>query len=103
MEENIKIGEKYLPIGTVVMLKEGSKRVMITGFCTIGGENKNKIFDYCGCLYPEGFISSNQNLLFDHSQIEKIYHMGLIDEEEEDFKNKLADIIKKVEESLTQE
>ena len=28
-------GKKYLPIGTVVMIKCGSKRVMITGFCPI--------------------------------------------------------------------
>ena len=97
------VGEKYLPIGTVVMLKDGSKRIMITGFCTIGGDNKNKIFDYCGCLYPEGFISSTQNLLFDHNQIEKIYHMGLVDEEEQAFKNKLGDMIKKIEENLAQE
>ena len=34
MEE---IGEKYLPIGTVVMLKGGTKRVMISGFCAIDG------------------------------------------------------------------
>ena len=38
--------EKYLPIGTVVLLKEGKKRVMITGFCIKPEEDKNKMFDY---------------------------------------------------------
>jgi len=88
--------EKYLPIGTVVMLKGGKKRAMITGFCSISGEDKSKVFDYSGCLYPEGFISSNQTLLFNHEQIEKIFHLGLADEEEAQFKQKLNEMMKKI-------
>ena len=48
--------EKYLPIGTVVMLKGGTKRIMITGFCSIEENTKEKMWDYSGCLYPEGFL-----------------------------------------------
>lgn len=90
-----KIGEKYLPIGTVVMLKGGTKRVMISGFCAIESQNnsENKMWDYSGCLYPEGFLASNQTCLFDHEQIEKIYHYGLVDEEEEKFKAQLKELI----------
>lgn len=91
--KEIEIGEKYLPIGTVVMLKGGSKRVMITGFCTIAQEQQDKLFDYSGCIYPEGFIESNQVCLFDHAQIEKVYHLGLIDNEEREFKQKLTTAI----------
>lgn len=88
--------EKYLPIGTVVMLKGGSKRIMITGFCSFANDDKSKIYDYSGCLYPEGIISASQTLLFDHTQIEKIYHIGLIDDEEKEFKNKLKEMIKDI-------
>lgn len=88
--------EKYLPVGTVVMLKGGKKRAMITGFCSISGDDKSKIYDYSGCLYPEGFISSNQTLLFNHNQIDKVYHVGLIDEEEKEFKQKLNEMIKQI-------
>lgn len=88
--------EKYLPIGTVVMLKGGKKRAMITGFCTISGEDQTKVFDYSGCLYPEGLLSSNQTLLFNHDQIEKIYHLGLVDEEEKQFKQKLKAMIQQI-------
>lgn len=84
--------EKFLPIGTVVMLKNGKKRLMITGFCIAEDKERQKVFDYCGCVYPEGIIKSNQTFLFDHSQIEKIYYMGLIDEEEKKFKSKLSDL-----------
>ena len=85
---NEKYG-KYLPIGTVVMLKGGKKRAMITGFCSTGDGDQNKIYDYNGCIYPEGYLSSNKVCLFDHDQIEKIYHLGLVDEEEKIFKTRL--------------
>ena len=42
---NNEIGEKYLPIGTVVMLKNGTKRAMITGFCSVAQEDKNKMYE----------------------------------------------------------
>lgn len=87
-------GEKFLPIGTVAMLEGGTKRVMITGFCAIEGENRAKMWDYSGCVYPEGFLSSNQTCLFDHEQIKEIYHLGLVDDEEEkNFKKKLNELI----------
>lgn len=87
-----EIKEKYLPVGTVVLLKNGKKRVMITGFC-VTPQGKDEAYDYSGCLYPEGFLSSNQNCLFNHSQIEKVFHMGLIDEEEIKFKEQLKSLI----------
>ena len=81
--------EKFLPVGTVVMLKGGKKRLMITGFYVMDGEKKDKMYDYCGCLYPEGVVSADKNALFDHEQIEQIYYMGYADEEEKEFKSKL--------------
>lgn len=85
--------EKYLPIGTVVMLKNGRKKLMITGFCTMTEAEKGKVYDYSGCLYPEGFIKSNQFFLFNHDDIDKIHHIGLIDEDETKFKDKLEKLL----------
>lgn len=85
-----EIKEKYLPIGSVVILKGATKRLMISGFCALDNSNKDKIWDYSGCMYPEGFLNSNQICLFDHDQIEKIYHIGLSnDNEEKEFKANL--------------
>lgn len=84
---------KFLPVGTVVMLKGGSKRLMITGFCVVAEQDKSKIYDYCGCLYPEGVVSTNQNAVFNHDQIQQVYHMGLKDEEEVEFKNSLNKLL----------
>lgn len=88
---------KYLPIGTVVMLKGGKKRVMITGFCCTEQEKKERIYDYCGLLYPEGYVLQNEMFLFDHSQIDKIYYLGLNDEENKKFQNQLKEYISKLE------
>ena len=87
------MNDRFLPIGTVVLLKGGKKRVMIMGFCAMTNEKQGKIFDYSGCIYPEGLMASNQTCMFDHNQIEKIYFKGLVDEEEISFKNKLNSLI----------
>ena len=89
--------EKFLPIGTVVLLKGGRKRAMITGFCSVAQENQEKIYDYSGCVYPEGYLSSNQVCLFDHDQIEKVFFLGFEDDEEKAFKDKLNKIVASVE------
>lgn len=85
---------KFLPLGTVVLLKNAKKRVMITGFCVISEENK-RVFDYTGCVYPEGVLTSKQSLVFDHDQIEKIFAIGYSDDEEKEFKKKLVDYFNK--------
>ena len=74
---DIEKREKYLPVGSVVLLKNGKKRVMVTGFCIVPEEDKTKIFDYTGCLFPEGVINSKQSLMFNHDQIEKIYFINM--------------------------
>ncbi len=91
MNEQIK--GKYLPVGTVVLLRNGTKRVMINGFCTMDASKPDKVYDYSGVLFPEGSLSSDQTLLFDHEQIVRVDHMGLVDQEEQDFKVKLAQIV----------
>lgn len=87
--------EKFLPIGTVVLLKNGTKRVMINGFCTVDANEPNKVYDYSGVIFPEGSLSSDQVLLFDHAQIVRVDHIGLMDQEEKDFKVRLNEVLKK--------
>lgn len=81
--------KKYLPIGSVVLLNNGTKRLMVTGFCVVPNDDKTKIYDYSGCLYPEGMLSSDEVALFNHDQIKQIYALGFSDEEEKSFKSKL--------------
>ena len=82
----MEIGERFLPIGTIVLLKGGKRELMINSYCIVpGGEAFDKhgkvdvageVFDYGGCIYPEGMITSDQLFAFNHGQIEKICYMG---------------------------
>ena len=102
------IKEKFLPIGTVVLLKGGSKELMITGYCIIptgktfehGKEVQSvgKVFDYGACTYPEGVIFSDQVFGFNHEQIEKISHMGYETNQQKEFSNILKNTIEQIKE-----
>ena len=88
--------EKFLPAGTVVMLEGGTKRVMINGFCAIDPEEPKKMYDYSGVLFPEGALSSDQALLFNHDQIKETFHMGLEDEEYRKFNLRMKMLLEKI-------
>ncbi len=76
--------DKYLPIGSVILLKEGKKRLMIYGVKQ-KESNTDKIWDYVACLFPEGNIDLEHTYIFNHEQIDKIYYLGLHDEEKDKF------------------
>lgn len=73
--------EKYLPIGTVVLLKEATKTLMITGYCSSTPEDANTVYDYVAYLFPEGSLAGENVALFNHDQIGSIVHMGLVNDE----------------------
>ena len=80
--------KKYLSIGSVVMLKGAEKAVMIIGFC-VKANSEEKVYDYLGCLYPEGCIAVDKNLFFNHDQIDKILYLGYTNMEDKEFKSML--------------
>lgn len=80
--------KEYLPIGTIVLLKNGSKKVMIYGRKQIATENGQE-FDYVACLYPEGNINDDYTFLFNNENIDKIIFKGYSDEEEVEFQKVL--------------
>ena len=71
-----------LPIGSVVLLKDSEKRVMVIGFAQAMPDDLTKVYDYCGCLFPEGYVDGNNLFLFNHGQIDTIYSIGYMDEEQ---------------------
>lgn len=83
--------ERLYPLGTVVMLKGGKKRLMVVGFTPLNDERTNKAYDYIGCLFPEGLLATDKLAMFNHNQIEKVYQEGLCDEEEIEFKDRLEE------------
>ncbi len=86
--------EKYLPIGTVVTLKGATKKIMIMGYCPMSKDNK--VFDYSACTYPEGLISAEKTLAFNHNQISEINFMGMESEEQKEFSNKVKEMLNNI-------
>ncbi|OPY59248.1 MAG: hypothetical protein A4E55_00301 [Pelotomaculum sp. PtaU1.Bin035] len=84
-----------LPIGTVVMLRGGNKRIMIFGVKQSEENAANEAkeeFDYIGVFYPEGNIGLEYQFMFNHADIEQVYFRGYEDEERTEFLEKLAAI-----------
>lgn len=69
--------DKVLPIGSVVLLKGGQKRLMIIGYQRMKAEENSAVYDYCGCFYPEGYTSPDQCAAFNHDTIDRIIAIGL--------------------------
>lgn len=88
--------ERILPIGSVVRLKDANKRVMIIGYCKYKMGDTETIYDYAGCIYPEGFLSPDTTVLFNHEQIERIFALGFQNDERFEFEEKLLVAIDKV-------
>lgn len=86
---NIK---ELLPIGTVVLLKDGEKRLMIIGIMQTNEGGTGKEYDYLAILYPEGFLGEQFQYLFNHEDIEEIISRGYEDEEREIFLERLSEI-----------
>ena len=88
--------EGLMPIGSVVMLLGGEHRVMITGYAQRKVGEENKLFDYAGCLYPEGMIGPDKTILFNRESIERVFALGYTNEESlrflEDAEAQLAEI-----------
>uniref|UniRef100_A0A7C5Z361 DUF4176 domain-containing protein n=1 Tax=Caldicellulosiruptor owensensis TaxID=55205 RepID=A0A7C5Z361_9FIRM len=80
--------EKWLPLGSVVILKNGSKPLMIFGRKQINVKTQ-KEFDYVGCLWPEGNIASDFNFFFNNEDIGKVLFRGFENEVEIEFRKML--------------
>ena len=87
----MKITE-LLPIGTIVLLKEGEKRLMINGIKQTNASGDGKEYDYLGILYPEGHIGDEFQYLFNHEDISEIVFKGYEDDERKEFIAKLAKV-----------
>lgn len=85
-----------LPIGSVLMLKNSTHRVMITGYAQRKLNDPEKVFDYAGCAFPEGVIGPDKTFLFNHDQIETLHALGYVDGESQVFMAKIEDLLARV-------
>lgn len=84
--------KNFLPVGTIVLLKNAKKRVMISGYCKITIGEITKVWDYCGYIYPEGLVEKEDILTFDDEDIDKVCYLGLNNEEYREYEKGLKDV-----------
>ena len=77
--------EVLLPIGSIVVLKEGYKKLMIIGRMQLQGKEE-RLWDYLGVLYPEGYLGEGYTFLFNNEDIEEVVFEGYADLEDEAFR-----------------
>ena len=82
--------EELLPIGSVVILKDASKKLMVFG---VGQTDQSDSveYDYIGVMYPEGNMGDGTQFLFNHSDIDKVFFRGFEDDERKNFIDRLQE------------
>ena len=71
----------YIPLGSVVYLKGGVKKVLVVARAIqVPNNGKQYFFDYGGVLYPEG-ITGDQMAYFNHDDVSSVFFRGCDDEE----------------------
>lgn len=88
--------KKYLPIGTVVTLNNGTKKLMIIGRSQMC---EGKKYDYSACLFPEGYINKDSMYVFNNEDVDNLYYVGMQNEEEFVFRKALIEAEEKSEET----
>lgn len=82
--------EEFLPVGSVVMLNGGNKRVMICGRIQAQA-GTDVIYDYSACYYPEGILDPKSMFFFNRGDIETVYFRGYEDQEELDYRHEVLE------------
>lgn len=79
-----------LPVGSVVLLKGGEKRIMICGRIQAKA-GENEIYDYSACYYPQGIVDPTSMFFFNRDAIDKVFFIGFQDAEEIAFREQVLD------------
>ncbi|MGL5436030.1 MAG: DUF4176 domain-containing protein [Lachnospiraceae bacterium] len=87
--------KELLPIGSIILLEGGKKRLMVYGVKQNKEDTKEE-FDYIGVIYPEGNIGTQGQFLFNHKDIAQVYFRGYDDEERTHFIEKLDEYYSKM-------
>jgi len=77
---NINKGDELLPVGSVVTIDLVQQAVMIYG--RKQEQNSKVLWDYVACPYPQGHLSENTNVFFNHEHITNVIFKGFESEGE---------------------
>ena len=86
------MNKRYLPIGSVIKLKNNNKSIMITGYYSVEYARDLEIYDYSGCAYPEGVMIKSSCCSFNQSDIKEVLFEGYKTDEYKTLTNVLNEI-----------
>lgn len=86
------MNKRYLPIGSVIKLKNNNKSIMITGYYSVEYARDLEIYDYSGCAYPEGVMIKSSCCSFNQSDIKEVLFEGYKTNEYKTLTNGLNEI-----------
>lgn len=74
---------ELLPVGSVVLLKNAQKKIVIIGLMPIKhlDSGEDVAYDYIGVPYPEGYIGQESAMLLMHESIEEVVFIGYSNDE----------------------
>jgi len=83
---------ELLPVGSVIFPKGGNSLIVIIG---IGhrATDDGAVYDYAGVPYPIGYINPNSVYLFNNDDIERVFSMGYVNEEQLAFDGQIRQAI----------
>lgn len=82
--------EEMLPIGTIVLLEDAKKPLMIFGVMQADLESGEE-YDYVGVMYPEGNMGQDTQFFFMHENINKVVFRGYEDEDRKEFLDRIEE------------
>ena len=75
--------EKFLPLGSIILIKGSVRKMIIVGRALMQKiDNQTKYFDYACCTYPEGLIG-DQAIYVNHADIDEVVYKGYADDDDE--------------------
>lgn len=94
-----------IPAGSIVLLKNAVKRLMIIGVLQQKqseqiAEGIPAVYDYIGVPYPEGYLGPDSAFLFNHEDIQEIVFTGFEDDERKGFLQILAAVYDSAEQAI---
>ncbi len=84
--------DELLPIGSIVLVKDCEKRIMIEGIKQISDDGT--VYDYCGVFYPEGYISDEYRFVFNRDDVTFVFFQGFVDIEHTLYREKVREKLK---------
>lgn len=91
----------FLPIGSVVLIRNSTKKLTIFGIMQVKEINgKRKVFDYMGVPYPEGYLGFENAFVFNHDDVTDVIFKGYENPEREKLMAILSDCYDQVVEDI---